>query len=141
MASIRCAHCRDTHTSVADVYACFAQQQWEAEVYRQESASERYFEDRGFDAAREQEQREWERGVVGFQEAWADWNRANGINDGVHGDPENRTGAAYFSDEGYDGCAEAERINEERMMFGPAYAQMTSYEDYMEREREIYYGH
>lgn len=132
MASIKCAHCGDPHTSVADVYSCFAQQQWEAEVYRQESASERYFEDRGFDAAREQEYHEHRNGVMGFQEAWAEWNRANGINDGVHG--------VEDYDDGLGDVAAAERINDNAMMYGSAYAQMSSYQDYMEREREAYYS-
>lgn len=134
MASIRCAHCKGNHTSVPDVFSCYLEQQqeiaWGTEEHRMETRVERYYEDRGFDAAREQEHREWQRGVVGFQEAWAEWNRANGINDGVHGD----------YDDGLGDVSAAERINDNAMMYGSGYAQMSSHEDYLEREREAYFG-
>lgn len=45
MASIRCAHCKDTHTSVAEVAACAnmeAEAKWE---YEQERAAERFWEE------------------------------------------------------------------------------------------------
>lgn len=51
MASIRCAHCRETHTSVEDVRQCAygewaAQAEYEAERAA-ELAAERYWEERG----------------------------------------------------------------------------------------------
>lgn len=45
MASIRCAHCKDTHTSVAEVATCAAQEaeaRWEAE---QDAREARFWEE------------------------------------------------------------------------------------------------
>jgi hypothetical protein len=136
MARIICAHCKSVHASVPEVKACYRAQQeeifWGQVEHDAEMGVERFYENRGFDEARNQEDHERRNGVTGFQEAWADWNRTNGINDGVHG--------AEDYEDGLGDVAAAERANEHSMTFGSAYAQMSSYEDYMEREREAYYG-
>lgn len=57
MASIRCAHCKDTHASVADVRTCADQEaeaRWEQEM---EARAERFWEE-GTEA--QQMQYRWE---------------------------------------------------------------------------------
>jgi hypothetical protein len=64
MASIRCAHCKQTHASVEDVFNCAQHEQqmkWEAAdakaEYEAERAAERFWEE---GTAAQQDQYRWE---------------------------------------------------------------------------------
>jgi hypothetical protein len=75
MARITCAHCKQTHATVAEVREC-AYEQYEGEAqaraeHEAEMAIERYFEDRGWYEAALQEEMEARMGVIGFAEAMA----------------------------------------------------------------------
>jgi hypothetical protein len=77
---IRCGHCSThwevrRHASVADVRRCWIATEEEAAESAAEIAAElaveRFFEERGFDEARAQEQWEADRGVISFSDALA----------------------------------------------------------------------
>lgn len=74
---IKCGNCRDRHTSVDEVKACYAQMQANVEAQRAELAAEqayeRHLEDRGFDDARAQEDHEARTGAVSFEEDRRRW--------------------------------------------------------------------
>lgn len=70
----RCGQCHSRHANAAAVRECYEQDAEQAAnaaaEFAAEAAVERYFEDRGYWAARADEDWERTRGVVGFTEAW-----------------------------------------------------------------------
>ncbi len=70
----RCGACRGRHGNVAAIKLCHdiaTEQAAEVEAsHRAEQRAERYLEDRGYEAARAQDDYEARSGVVGFIEAW-----------------------------------------------------------------------
>lgn len=68
---------KHTHDTVTDVRACYETTaayerylEWDDGAQAAEQAYERYLEDRGYEAARAQDDYEASHGVVGFSEAW-----------------------------------------------------------------------
>jgi len=71
--SIKCGSCHDRHSSVDEVRRCYADEAGNRQEHEAERATERFFEERGYEDARAQEAHEVRTGALSFGAARDRW--------------------------------------------------------------------